>query len=258
LEAAAPEPIFIEELPALTFQPADSATEPTTMIFRAPLEIAEPVWKDETVPSPTAPEPVGSVAPEPQLEHADSLASSGIPEEQSPVPAPISVPVTATSLDSFSLEDATAGQVHFASGAAEFAPVQVAPMETAPVEAAPVEVAPVEAAPTEVAAVEAAQSAPAEEVPATEIAPPGPAPEAAITETALPEAPLEAAPPETRAEVAAFPPALDWGLVYSVVHKVVVRMSPPPVPREVVEEMARRLADEIAAEMSSESSQPQG
>ncbi len=49
------------------------------MIFRAPLEIAEPVWKDETVPAPPAPEPIGSTALEPQLEAAEPRCFSRNP-----------------------------------------------------------------------------------------------------------------------------------------------------------------------------------
>jgi CheY-like chemotaxis protein len=224
LEAATPEPVFIEEQP--TSEPMSSPAEVRTMIFRAPLEIAEPVWKDETVPAPPAPEAAGATALEPQLEAEAPAASPETPVEQPPPPPHFGPSVTATSLDSFSLDDATAGQVHFASEAAEVAPVEVA------------------------------HAAPAPEAPATEIAPPEPAPEAASTETVLPEAPPEAAPSEPPAEGGAPPPPLDWGLIYTVVHKVVVKMSPPALPMEAMEEMARRLADEIATEITAESSPP--
>jgi CheY-like chemotaxis protein len=221
LEAATPEPVFIEEQTAPASEPMSSPAEVRTMIFRAPLEIAEPVWKDETVPAPPAPESAGPTALEPQVE--PSVASPETSVEQPPAPPHFAPSVTATSLDSFSLDDATAGQVHFASEASEVAPVEVA------------------------------HSAPAEEAAATEIAPPEPAPEAASPEIAPPEAPPEAAPPEPPAEGAAPPPPFDWGLIYTVVHKVVVKMSPPALPMEAMEEMARRLADEIAMEISSES-----
>ena len=197
------------------------------MIFRAPLQIAEPVWKDETVPAPAAPEPAAPTAQEAQIEAEAPAASPEIPVEQTPVPPHIAAAVTATSLDSFSLDDATAGQVHFPSGAGEVAPV------------------------------EAAYSAPAEEAPTTEIAAPELPPEAVPTEIAPQEAAPEAAPPEPAAEVAAPPPAFDWGLIYTVVHKVVVKMSPPALQTEAVEEIARRLANEIAMEISAESSPPQ-
>ena len=239
LEATAPEPVFIEEQPAPAAEPPSRPEEARTMIFRAPVQIAEPVWKDETVPAPPAPEPAAPPAPEPQIEAEAPVASPEIPVEQPPQPSRFAPSVTATSLDSFSLDDATAGQVHFASHAVEAAPVELAP-------------------------------APAEEAHATEIAPPEPAPEAVFTEMAAhepaaeavsteataPEAPPEAAPPEPPAEVAPPAPAYDWGLIYTVVHKVVLRMSPPALPMEAVEEMARRLADEIATEISAESSPP--
>ncbi len=207
LEAATPEPVFIEEQPALTSEPASSANEPTTMIFRAPLEIAEPIWKDETVPAPSAPEPIGSGAPEPQLEAAEPLGTPEIPVEQPPEPSPIALPMTATSLDSFSLEDATAGQVLFASGVAQFAPAEAAPMETAPMEAAPIEAAPVEGGPAEVAPEEAAPAevAPVEAAP-VEVGPAEVAPEeAAPVEVAAAEiAPGEGAPAEVAPVEAAY------------------------------------------------------
>jgi len=227
LEPAATEPVFIEEQPANVSEPHSDAEEVHTMIFRAPLEIAEPVWKDETIPAPPAPEPAGPSALEPQLATEAPQPSPEIPMEQAPEPPHVAPPaVAATSLDSFSLDDATAGQVHFAKEVGEVAPVEAAP------------------------------SAPAEEAPTMEIAPPEPEPEAAYTDIAPHEAPAEAAPPEASAEVAAPPPEFDWALIYSVVHKVVVRMSPPALPAEAVEELARRLAEEIASEISFESSQP--
>jgi len=173
-----------------------------------------------------APEPAAPTALEPQPEAEAPVASPEIPVEQPRELPPLAPSIAATSLDSFSLDDATAGQVHFTLEGAEIAPVEVA------------------------------HSAPAEEAPPTEIAPPEPAPEAVSTEIASPEAPPEAAPAEPPAEVAAPPPAFDWDLIYTVVHKVVVKMSPPALPMQAVEEMARQLADEIATEISSESSQP--
>ena len=289
LEAVTPEPVFVEEQPAQAFEPPTPMREFTTAIFNAPVEVAEPVWKDETAPAPPAPEPAEPAAPEPQVEAP--VGSSEIPADQ-PLESPPTVPaVTATSLDSFSLHDATAGEVYFASEAAEFAPVEAAPqdfslaefasaeaaaaevasVESAPAEVAPVEVAPIEPAPTEFAPAEAApeavapaeagpvevaHSAPVEEARAPEVAPSAPAPEAVSVETTPLEAAVEVGPAEPRQEVAAPPPAFDWNLFYTIVHKVVVKMSPPPLPAEAVEEMARRLADEIATEIISESPQP--
>ncbi len=331
LEAATPEPVFIEELAAQTSEPPESGDEFHTMIFRAPLELAEPVWTDETMAAPPAPEPPGPTALEPQLEAEALAASPEVPAEPPPEPPDIAPPVAATSLDSFSLEAATAGQVHFVPPVAEVAPVeltsvetaheevafaevaslQVAPEEVASVEVAseesgpeevaleevapeevsllevgpeevtseevsppelgleevaPEEVAPVEpvsqevasaqGAPAETAPVEVAYSALAEEAPATEIAPPEPAPEAASAGIASQDATTEAEPPEPLAEVIAPLPAVDWGLIYSVVHKVVMKMAPPALPMETVEDLARRLAEDIVTEIVNESSQP--
>src|SRR5208282_4560995 len=200
LEAATPEPVFIEEQPAQSAEPPNDAAEVRTMIFRAPLQIAEPVWKDETVPAPPAPEPAGPTGLEPQLDAEAPIAPPETPAEQPAEHAHFAPSVTATSLDSFSLDDATAGQVHFASEAVEAAPVEVAP------------------------------SAPVEEAPATEMAPPEPAGEAVSMEVASPEPAPDATPPEPPAEYAPPPPAYDWNLIYTVVHKVVVKMSPPALP----------------------------
>jgi len=238
-EAATPEPVFIEEQFAPTAAPPSHADEISTVIFRTPLEIAEPVWKDETIPAPPAPEPAGPTALEPQLEAQAPVAPPEIGVQQPPEHPSLPTALTATSLDSFSLDDATAGQVHFASHAVDATPAEVAPC-------APVE---------EIPATESAPPAP-EAVPA-EIAAPEPAPEAVSPENAPPEPAPEAAPPEPPAEVAAPPAYYDWGLIYSVVHKVVVRMAPPALPMEAVEELARRIAEEIATEISSESSPPQ-
>ncbi len=239
LEASTPEPVFIEEEPGPAPEPPSSSYEARTMIFRAPLEIAEPVWKDETVSAPPAAEPAGATAVEPQLEPEAHAATPEVPVEQLFVP-PHSVPsVTATSLDSFSLDDAAAGQIHFASQMPEVvysAPAQEAPTaEVAPPEAAPevtetaaaettpeavyvetaapettpevvyMESAPLEAAPEMVDA----QAAPAEaapEVVETQAAPPEAAPEIAETQVAPPEAAPEmvdaqAAPAEAAPEV---------------------------------------------------------
>ena len=240
LEAAAQEPVFIEEQAAPVAEAPLAAAQVRTMIFRAPAEIAEPVWKDETVPAPPAPEPVATTPPEPQLEAEAQVAPTEIPPEPAPEPPDLAPPVAATSLDSFSLDDATAGQVRFPSHAADLDPevAQAAPVEEPP----------------------AAETVPLEHVPeaaTTEFAPHEPASEVVSTESATPEAAPEAAPPEPPAEVSAPAPAYDWALIYTVVHKVVVKMSPPALPMEAVEEMARRLADEIATEISAESSPPQ-
>jgi CheY-like chemotaxis protein len=209
LEAATPEPVFIEEQSAPAPEPAIAAAEFRTMIFRAPLEIAEPVWKDETVPAPPPPEPAGPTSVQPQLEAEAAVASPQIPVEQ-PHEHPHTTPaVAATSLDSFSLDDAAAGQVRFASEAADIAPVEVAhsePVVEAPaVEAPAAEIAPPEPAP-EVDYSEAAPPETSPEVDYSEAAPPETLPEVDYSEAAPPEtspevAYSEAAPPETLPEV---------------------------------------------------------
>ena len=251
LEAATPEPVFIEEQYAPAPEPAVAAAEFRTMVFRAPLEIAEPVWKDETVPAPPPPEPTGPTSVQPQLEAEAAVASPEIPVEQ-PHEHPHTTPaVAATSLDSFSLDDAAAGQVHFTSEAADIAHEKVAhsePVVEAPVVEAPAaEIAPPEPAP-EVAYSEAAppetppevaysEAAPPEtppEVAYSEAAPPEPAPEVAYSEAAPPETPpevaySEAAPPETPPEVAyseTAPPEVPAEVAYS-------EAAPPETPPEV-------------------------
>ncbi len=228
MEAVSSEPVFIEEPSAPAAEPAQVPEEVRTMIFRAPLEIAEPVLKDETVPSPPSPEPEyesePAVAAEPQVEAAAPVETSEVSVEEAPQPVHHNPAVTATSLDSFSLDDATAGQVHFSSHAAEISSAEAAPAvleEAAPADALVPEPAPESVAP------EAAQEPALEPVPV--------------------EAAGEAAPPLP----------FDWNLVFTVVHKVVSKMSPPALPTEAVEEMARRLAEEIATEISAESAQPQ-
>ncbi len=228
MEAVSSEPVFIEDQSAPAAETAQVPEEVRTMIFRAPLQIADPVLKDETVPSPPSPEPEfesePAAAAEPKVEAAAPVETSEVTAEEAPQPVHHNPAVTATSLDSFSLDDATAGQVHFASHAAETSSAEAAPVimeEAAPAEALPPEPAAESVTP------EAAQEPAPEAVPA--------------------EAPVEAAPPLP----------FDWNLVFTVVHKVVSKMSPPALPTEAVEEMARRLAEEIATEISAESSQPQ-
>ncbi len=278
-QTSSSEPVFIEEktVPMTLLPNIQAGTG--TMIFRAPVEIAEPVWRDETVPSPPPPETSSAPALEPQLEAEAPPASPETSVEPSPAEELIEGPVvTATSLDSFSLDDAAAGQVTFASEEAEVASTETVPAEQAaetvspevlaeavPAEAGPpeassevaatessVEVAAPEipaAAPAEVAASEMAAEAPAE-ITANEISAEAPA-EAAAAET-----PTET-PAEAPAEVPAPPAVLDWSTFFSIVHKVVVEMSPHALHADAMEEMARRVADEIAPEFGVVSPPPQ-
>jgi len=123
-QAETAEPVFIEEKTVPLLKPPSLSVEPVTMIFRAPVEIAEPVWRDETVPPP----------PEPET----PVATAETPVEQ-PAPPHLETPaVAATSLDSFSLDDAAAGQVRFTPHESEATPAQTTAAEPS-TEAAPAE-----------------------------------------------------------------------------------------------------------------------
>ena len=131
-----PEPVFIEEKTLPLLKPPSFPAEPTTMIFRAPAEIAEPVWRDETVPPPPEPEPTSAAAPESPSEPETPVATAEPPVEQ-PAPSHLETPaVAATSLDSFSLDDAAAGQVRLTPHESEAGQTAAAEpsTETAPAE----------------------------------------------------------------------------------------------------------------------------
>lgn len=150
-EAASPEPVFIEEevAPVHDHKHPHVHEEASTMIFRAPAEIAEPVWSDDTLPAPPAIEPAVAAGQETAHEAEpplDSVAAHAEPLIEPPEAAPS---VAETSLDSFSLEDAAAGQVHFGSTAAEVETPEPAPSELAPTHNAPGEVVPGQSLPAE-------------------------------------------------------------------------------------------------------------
>jgi CheY-like chemotaxis protein len=113
-EEASPEPVFIDEQSTAPLTSPSAGSDIETPIFRAPIDIAEPLWKDETVASPPPPTPAVPSPFDIQLEHEPPVAAVDIPMEQPSQPAPFLTGMTATSLDSFSLDDATAGQVRFA------------------------------------------------------------------------------------------------------------------------------------------------
>ena len=293
--AASPDPVFIEERTVPIHLPPLPEPQSSTMIFRAPVEIAEPVWRDETAPPPSPPEPA---------------APAELPVEQPAQPPQGTPAVTAMSLDSFSLDDAAAGQVHFALDDWDgFAPISaVAPAMEVELEETPAE-GPAEAQTESLAEVQveiptqAPNDTPAEiqaevppettsETPAeiqaeilTEAPNETPAdiqaegPAEAQTEIPAenqaevpPETPDETPaeiqaeippeiPAETQAKVGAgadtSPAALDWGMLYSIVRKVVLRMSPPVLRKETIEELAREIAEEIASELSDELPPPE-
>jgi CheY-like chemotaxis protein len=236
LKATSPEPVFIDEQPRQTPEPPVSSFGVRTAIFRAPLEIAEPVWRDETVPAPPAPETAAPTALETQFTTEEPAAFSETPHEhlhEHPHEHPHSPnSVSATSLDSFSLDDAAAGQVRFASELPEV--VYAAPAEEAPAaESAPLEPSP------EVTDTEAPAPEPTPEVVYTEPAAPEPTPEVVYAEAPVPEPALEAvhtevAPPETtdeatHSEFASSEPTSE--VVYT--EAIAPRTAPEAAPAEV-------------------------
>jgi CheY-like chemotaxis protein len=100
------EPVLLEEPAAPPGEEAPELATEQTVLFRTPAQIAEPVLTEEGV-TPPGGEPV--------------------PAQEEPAEA---LPVTATSLDSFSLSEAATGQVRIAPLGAEAAP-EVVP-EAAP------------------------------------------------------------------------------------------------------------------------------
>jgi len=118
------EPVLIEE--AIPFAPPPPPETAGTMVFRAPAEIAEPVLSGELAPAPAVAE---------------------APAEPVPEAAPPEVPpVAATTLESFSLTEATAGQVRFAAAPeVEAVPEAEAAAPTPEVAAAPAPAAAIDA-----------------------------------------------------------------------------------------------------------------
>jgi len=208
------EPVFIEEQAAPP-PPPPSPPAPEfgrTMMFRL-TDIAQPVLSDEMAPAPAA---------------AEQEAAEVTAEAAATAPAePEGPPVSAASLDSYSLSEAAAGHVRFAAREEEAPAVSAA--EEVPA------VTPAEEAP----AVSAAEEAPAVSA-AEEVAPP------AVEEGV-------AAPAEISAAAAApAAPAIDPSHVYTIVQMVVTKMSPRMGPQAVAE-LAKCLADEINAELNASS-----
>lgn len=93
VETPAEEPVLIEESePDAEPEPEPERAGERTMMFRMPVQLAQPILADDLAPAPALEEPT----PPPETE-----------EE----PAP---PVSATTLESYSLTDATSGHVRFA------------------------------------------------------------------------------------------------------------------------------------------------
>ncbi|MGO8815497.1 MAG: response regulator [Terriglobia bacterium] len=198
MEAVTSEPVFIQDTSGQTGEPPHPTPEFHTEIFRTPLEIAEPSWKDETFSPSLEPASSASTREESRPEVAAPIVSPEETKHQPLEPLAAILSISSTSLDSFSLGDATAGQVHFAEAAAdpiaealhspvaseeitpaavpaEYPFVEAASGEAQPSEAA-LPVAPAEEAPVEAAAGEAAGDDVASAVAPTELAGAEPAP----------------------------------------------------------------------------------
>ena len=110
-EAPVPaEPVLVEEV--APFAPPPPPEEESTLVFRAPAELAEPVLREELAPAPAVAEVPAAPAAEPIVPEGEPAAAP----EAVPPEAP---PVAATSLEGYSLTEATAGQVRFAAPEAE-------------------------------------------------------------------------------------------------------------------------------------------
>jgi CheY-like chemotaxis protein len=238
------EPVFIEEAPPDVSEHPPASGPEMTMMFRAPVEIAEPVLTDELAPAPPAEEPPTAVEPE----------VPPVAAEPEVVSAPGAEPETAAALEEppASVEDVPAVEVEAAPAAEEAV--------ASPVEAAP----PAEEAVPEVVETPSpvAEAQPAEEVVPEWVEIPLPAAEPQPAEEAVPESveipsPVAEAQP---AEVAVAPTVrtavLDPDWVFWIVRTVVVKMSPPAFSAETIEEVARKITDEITAELDSYN--PQG
>ena len=106
-EVAPAEPVLEEEEESATaIPPPEPEPAERTMMFRAPVQIAEPMLSDELAPPPPA-----VTEPEPE--------AAPFPETETP-PAEVTL-AGAASLESYSLADAEAGQVRFAEAEGEAA-----------------------------------------------------------------------------------------------------------------------------------------
>ena len=120
-EGAPAEPVFIEEQAAPP-PPPPSPPAPEfarTMMFRVS-DIAQPVLSDEMAPAPA---PVEEPAVEASAEAAAAETLPSVSEGEQPPPEPEAPPVSADSLESYSLSEAAAGHVRFAAPEEEAPPV---------------------------------------------------------------------------------------------------------------------------------------
>ena len=229
----ASEPVLIDEheragsetTPSAKLTPAPERTLP----FSTPAEVAGPVLTDDVNPAPPwADSPVvgSSVEPPP--------AALQEPEQVNSTPEPASAPVTSrgpevgrvptTSLESFSLTEAAAGQVQFRATDAEPTGAVEHPAAT----------------PTEA-------SLGADSANQSEAQPVEAASEPAIELTEVPSPAVEGT-----AGAAPEPQPLDVNLVTRVVQKVVTKMSPAAIPLPAIEEMVNNLVGEVVTELNGE------
>ena len=113
------EPVYVEEQaePSHTHEHEPAAER--TIMFHAPAEIAQPVLSDESAPeSPAVEAPTAEVSPESFDVEANRMAEEGgtaaAVVEAAPEGITESAPVSASTLDSYSLNEAAAGNVRFA------------------------------------------------------------------------------------------------------------------------------------------------
>ncbi len=117
--SAAAEPVFVEEQAAPSHTHEHESVAERTIMFHAPAEIAQPVLSDELAPEPPPAEaPPVEASPESTAADANRMAAEGGTAaaglEAAPEGTTDSAPVSATTLDSFSLNEAAAGNVRFA------------------------------------------------------------------------------------------------------------------------------------------------
>jgi CheY-like chemotaxis protein len=117
------EPVFIEEAAPVVAEPAPPPEPEMTMMFRAPVELAEPVLKDELAPAPPveAPPEVPPVAVEPEVP----------PVVAGPEPAAVAEPEVAVAVE-VAPEEAAPVEVASAEAVAPAVEEAAAPVEAAP------------------------------------------------------------------------------------------------------------------------------
>ena len=135
---AAAEPVFVEEESAPSHTHEHESVTEHTIMFHAPAEIAQPVLSDEVAPEPLPVEaPPVEASSESTTADANRMEGEGgtaaaeveaAPEVATDSTAD-SAPVSASTLDSYSLNEAAAGNVRFApaEAPADPPPASVAP-----------------------------------------------------------------------------------------------------------------------------------